>query len=76
MSDRDEADRKRDVSRRNILLASTTLAAATVLSTTAPVETVQAQQPAALPSGKKPNILVIFGDDIGQMRTLAPILSV
>ena len=58
-----------DVSRRNILLAGTTFAAASAL--TATVQTAQAQQrPAqaqqpATPAGQRPNILVIFGDDIG-----------
>jgi arylsulfatase len=52
---------ERNLSRRNVLLAGTALAAASALQ--APVATAQAQQPAA--SGQKPNILVIFGDDIG-----------
>jgi arylsulfatase A-like enzyme len=52
-------------SRRNILLASTTLAAATALGPAAPVAMAQVQkQPAAL-AGQRPNILVIMGDDIG-----------
>ena len=49
--------------RRNILLASTTLAAASALSSAAAVNVAQAQQPAA--SGRPPNILVIMGDDVG-----------
>ncbi|HEY1747788.1 MAG TPA: arylsulfatase [Xanthobacteraceae bacterium] len=60
---RDEGDRTRDLSRRNILLASTTLAAASALgSAAATVQTTVAQ---AQSSGKQPNILVIMGDDIG-----------
>src|SRR5690242_21651850 len=51
----------RILSRRNMLLAGTTMAAASALSSAAAVQTAQAQ-PA--PSGK-PNILVIMGDDIG-----------
>ena len=53
--------------RRNILLAGTAVATA-ALTTSALVSTAQAQQspPNAAPSGRKPNILVIFGDDIGQ----------
>ena len=56
--------------RRNILLAGTAVATA-ALGTSALVSTAQAQQspqPAtpATPSRGKPNILVIFGDDIGQ----------
>jgi len=55
---------RRRVNRRNVLLASTTLAAASALSAAAKVQEAAAQaQPA--PFGKKPNILVIFGDDIG-----------
>src|SRR5262245_42850529 len=61
-----------DVSRRNILLAGTTLAAASALAATAPVQTAQAQQPQTpAPSGQRPNILVIFGDDIGQTNISA-----
>jgi len=53
--------------RRNILLAGTAVATA-ALTTSALVSTAQAQQspPNAAASGRKPNILVIFGDDIGQ----------
>ena len=64
----DQRNRKPDLNRRNILLGGTTLAAASALS--APTQLAQAQprtapapQPAA--SGAKPNILVIFGDDVG-----------
>src|SRR5262249_14139123 len=47
------------LSRRGVLLAGTTLAAAAALRTVTEVGPAQAQ------AGKKPNILVIFGDDIG-----------
>jgi arylsulfatase len=50
------------VSRRNLLLAGTTLAAASVVGSAVAVKTAQAQQQ---PVGRRPNILVIFGDDIG-----------
>ena len=51
----------RGLSRRNLLLSGTTLAAASAWGSVAPVRSAQAQaQP-----GDKPNILVIFGDDIG-----------
>jgi arylsulfatase A-like enzyme len=62
-----------DVSRRNILLAGTTFAAASALAATAPIQSAQAQQqqPATAPSGQRPNILVIFGDDIGQTNISA-----
>ena len=52
------------LNRRNVLLGGTTLAAATALSSASPVQVAQAQQPAA-PPGQRPNILVIWGDDIG-----------
>jgi arylsulfatase len=49
--------------RRKLLLAGTTLAAASVLQSVLSSRPAQAQQAGA--GGKKPNILVIFGDDIG-----------
>ncbi|WP_246556579.1 arylsulfatase [Bradyrhizobium liaoningense] len=57
------------VDRRNILLGSTSLAASALISGS-PVQMAQAQQgpaapAAAAPSGRQPNILVIWGDDIG-----------
>jgi len=54
------------LNRRNILLGGTTLAAASVIATAPPVHVAQAQQSTPIASGKKPNVLVIFGDDIGQ----------
>src|SRR5215468_503340 len=56
-----EGNRPR-LDRRNILLAGTTLAAASALGSAASAQTAQAQ-PA--PSGQRPNIIVIMGDDIG-----------
>jgi arylsulfatase A-like enzyme len=53
------AEQNSILSRRNLLLAGTTVAAASALSTGAIVGAAQAQQ-----SGK-PNILVIMGDDVG-----------
>jgi arylsulfatase A-like enzyme len=67
-NDGDETSlKKKSLNRRNILLGGTTLAAASAIATGSSVRVAQAQQqqPAA-PSGKKQNILVIFGDDIGQ----------
>src|SRR6266849_5452476 len=61
------------LSRRKILLAGTSIAAATAINTLDRTQVAQAQQqpqPAA-PSGGKPNILVIFGDDIGQTNISA-----
>ena len=46
-------------SRRNLLLAGTTLAAAAALQSVPEIEPARAQ------AGPKPNILVIFGEDIG-----------
>ncbi len=70
MGDR-ENDRKtakqssdQQVSRRNMLLAGTTLAAASALTSAAPVRTAQAQQ-AAAPATGKPNIIFIVSDDFG-----------
>ena len=65
-------DQNQGLDRRKILLGSTTLAAVSALGGGAPVQVAQAQaqQPAA-PSGRKPNILVIFGDDIGQANISA-----
>src|ERR1700733_11873631 len=51
------------LSRRKILLAGTAMAA-TALSAPSVVEQAQAQQPSPA-AGKKPNIVVIMGDDIG-----------
>ncbi len=62
MSIKDESETKSTLSRRSVLLASTTLAAASALGSAASVERAAAQ-PA--PSGAKPNILVIMGDDVG-----------
>jgi arylsulfatase A-like enzyme len=63
-----QASNSKWFSRRNMLLAGTTFAAVSALASAAPVRTAQAepkQQPAATAGGQKPNILVIFGDDIG-----------
>lgn len=51
--------------RRSILLGGTALAATSTYLAGAPVRTAQAQQPAAPSGARKPNILVIMGDDIG-----------
>jgi arylsulfatase A-like enzyme len=53
----------RAFNRRNVLLGTTTLAAATALGAAAGVREAQAQQPSA--TGRPPNILVIMGDDVG-----------
>jgi Sulfatase len=52
------------LNRRRVLLGGTTLAAASTLNASGPLQILQAQaQPA--PSGQRPNILFIMGDDIG-----------
>src|SRR5271154_6551204 len=57
------------LSRRNILLGTSTLVAAATLTSGA---LAQAQKAASTaPSGRKPNILVIWGDDIGQSNISA-----
>jgi arylsulfatase A-like enzyme len=75
MSRKETNNPKVDVSRRNILLAGTTLAAASTFGATAQAQQrpaqAQAQQPAPAPAGQRPNILVIFGDDIGQTNISA-----
>ena len=47
--------------RRNVLLGSTAIAAASALRSAASIQPAQAQQAA----GQKPNILFIMGDDVG-----------
>jgi arylsulfatase A-like enzyme len=62
-NDQKEERAKARLSRRNILLTGTSaLGAAGLLST---VQNAQGQQPAATSSDRKPNIIVIMGDDIG-----------
>ena len=74
MSSQDSGDKgnpkNNAINRRNMLLGGTTLAAASAIATSNPVQVAQAQAQLA-PSGKKPNILVIFGDDIGQSNISA-----
>jgi arylsulfatase A-like enzyme len=53
------------LNRRNMLLGGTTLAAVSAITSGGGVQMAQAQQQPAAPAGAKPNILVIFGDDIG-----------
>ena len=56
----------RKPNRRSILLGGTTLAAAAAVASGQRMTMAQAQQQQSGAGGKKPNILVIFGDDIGQ----------
>jgi arylsulfatase len=61
------------LNRRDMLLAGTTVAAVSALAAASQIQTAQAepkqQQPA--PSGKPPNILIIWGDDIGYWNVSA-----
>ncbi|MHC2439042.1 arylsulfatase [Bradyrhizobium sp. USDA 4451] len=59
------------INRRNVLLGTTSIVAAAALTSEALAQAQKAApapaaSPAATSSDKKPNILVIFGDDIGQ----------
>jgi len=70
MSVRDGDGQTTNVSRRNILLGGTTLAAASAVAPAAAIRTAQAQaQPTS--SGRKPNILMIMADDIGWFNVSA-----
>jgi arylsulfatase A-like enzyme len=64
----DTASKKPDdraLNRRNMLLGTSTLVAAAALTSRAFAQAQQAAPAPATLSGRKPNILVIFGDDIG-----------
>src|SRR5262249_30470281 len=73
----DEADNKNRpaIDRRNLLLGTSTLVAAATLTSQALAQAQKAAQapaqPAAAPSGRKPNILFIMGDDIGWFNVSA-----
>jgi arylsulfatase A-like enzyme len=60
--------RNYQLNRRKLLLSGTAMAATTALPSNSPAQTAQAQTTQAqapTSSGKRPNILVIMGDDIG-----------
>src|SRR6478735_1801185 len=60
------------LSRRNMLLGTSTLVAAATMASGALAQAQKtAPNAAPAPSGRKPNILVIFGDDIGQTNVSA-----
>jgi hypothetical protein len=72
MSARDGHGQTTNVSRRNILLGGTTLAAASAIVQPPRCGRRRPQQQlAATPSGRKPNILFIMGDDIGWFNVSA-----
>ena len=58
-------DTDRSLSRRNLLLAGITFAAALAMASALTTGAAQAQQQPAAAAGRPPNILVIWGDDIG-----------
>jgi arylsulfatase len=53
------------LSRRNVLLAGTALLATSAVNSNASAQPAPAQPRPARPAGERPNILVIWGDDIG-----------
>ena len=59
-----------DSSRRRLLLGGTALSVLATTGVGAPVQQAQAQTPPPA-GGKKPNILVMFGDDVGQTNVSA-----
>lgn len=59
------------LSRRNILLAGTALAAASAVGAASPVQVAQGQPAPTQPTGRKPNILMIMADDIGWFNVSA-----
>jgi arylsulfatase len=70
MSDR--SYKRLDTTRRNLLLGGTALAVLGAVGLGANIQQARAQQtPPPTAGGKKPNILVIFGDDIGYWNVSA-----
>jgi len=68
----DVEDKRKISGRRKMLLAGTALAGLSTMGLGAPVQQAQAQQtPPPAAGGRRPNILVIFGDDIGQTNISA-----
>ncbi len=73
MSDEAGNKNRQAIDRRNLLLGTTTLVATAALTSQALAQAQKAAPAAAQPaaSGRRPNILVIFGDDIGQTNISA-----
>jgi arylsulfatase len=64
--------KKTDDGRRNLLLGGAALSVLATAGIAKPVQQAQAQTPPpATAGGKKPNILVMFGDDVGQTNVSA-----
>ena len=61
----DPSAQDKSVSRRNILLAGTSLTTLAALGSVASTTSAKAQRQLPASSGERPNILVIFGDDVG-----------
>lgn len=59
------------LNRRNVLLGTSTLVAATAITSVALAQAQKAAPVAATPSGRKPNILMIMADDIGWFNVSA-----
>lgn len=64
-SETPKKDPSMSINRRDLLLGGTVLAAAAAATGSAAVGTAHAQTATGTASGKTPNVLVIFGDDIG-----------
>src|SRR5262245_5063459 len=60
---KDDGGKLNDRGRRSLLLAGTALSVLSGIGLAPPAQQAQAQQPPA--ASRKPNILVIFGDDVG-----------
>ena len=66
------SDHQKKIDRRDVLLGTSTLVAAAALTSGALAQAQKAAPASSPPSdGRKPNILVIFGDDIGQSNISA-----
>jgi arylsulfatase len=71
MASGDQRNPPQHLSRRNVLLSGTSLLAASAVATHGGIAKAQPRPAAPAPTGGQPNILVIFGDDIGQTNISA-----
>ena len=71
MASGDKRNPPQHLSRRNVLLSGTSLLAASAVATHERIAKAQPGPAAPAPAGGQPNILVIFGDDIGQTNISA-----